>query len=172
MRTKKVTDIKVWQCPKCKANLEKGALGKTIFIGESIEKIRGVGTCQNCGSAFKQSDIYGGKYDYKEKIIGIDKSNIPDKIKLIIFRPGLDQPTNPQKYYKHVLKKAYGSSKINVKEWRIAGTISSLTLIEVKALYSQGKSNGMLPDFGKPIQDWSGKGKDRKQIAALFFKAR
>jgi Zn-finger nucleic acid-binding protein len=168
-KSKKVTDIRIWQCPECKAILEKGGLGTVIFVGESSEKISGTGTCNNCGAAFAQSEIYGGKYDYKERVTGVDKSKVPGRLSLIIFRPGQSQPSNPEKYYEHVLKKAYGDSSIKVDVWRIAGTRSFINASEAKALYEMGKARGMFPDFGEPGQEWSGKGLDGEQVTALFF---
>ena len=55
--------------PDVKLSLEKGALGKAIFVGESAENIKGSGTCANCGATFAQSDIYSGKYDCQEKVV-------------------------------------------------------------------------------------------------------
>lgn len=168
-KSKNVTDIRIWQCPKCKAIMEKGALGKGIFSGESVEKISGTGTCNNCGETFVQSEIYGGKYDYLESTKGVDRLKVPDRLSLIIFRPGQAQPPNPHKYYKHILKKVYGDSKITVDAWRIAGTQSTINASEAKALYSMGKTKGMFPDFGKPGQNWTGKDMDGVKILALFF---
>jgi hypothetical protein len=168
-KSKKVTDVRIWQCPKCKAILEKGALGKGIFVGESVKKIGGTGTCLNCGATFAESEIYSGKYDYIEPVKGIEKSNAPDRLSLIVFRPGQGQPPNPQEYYEYILKKAYGDSSIKVDAWRIAGTRSSINVSEAKAIYSMGKTQGMFPDFGEPNQDWSGQGLDGVQVTALFF---
>jgi hypothetical protein len=145
-----VANARVWKCPKCKAILEKGALGIEIFIGECVEKIYGMGMCPNCGAAFSQSQSYGGKYDYIEPVKGIKKSSVPDKLSLIIFRTGQDQPPNPRKYCEYVLKKAYGVSDIKLDAWRIAGTRSSIGVSGVKALYSMGKTQMLFPDFGKP----------------------
>jgi hypothetical protein len=167
----KVTSNRIWKCPNCDALLEKGVLGTAIFPGESAEKISGTGTCKNCGASFAQSDIYGGKCDYIEPSIKRKKAKAvkPKRVKLIIFRPGQDQPPNPKRYCQYVVNHKYGGSKIQIDKWRIAGTRSSLTANEVRALYTVGKNTGMLPDFGTPNDKWEGKGPDGKSIVALFF---
>lgn len=167
----KVTDNKIWQCPKCNAILEKGGLGNVVFPSESTKQLYGTGTCNNCGASFTQSDIYGGKYDYIEPLIKRKKikPEKPKNIKLIIFREGQDQPSRPNKYYKDIIKRKYGSKKINIETWRIAGTLRALTINEARSLYTSGKNTGMLPDFGTPSDDWEGEGLDGRSIVSLFF---
>ena len=59
----RVTSCKDWKCPKCGAALEKPSLGTVITPGEDVRVLFGTATCPSCGSQYKQSDVYGGRYD-------------------------------------------------------------------------------------------------------------
>lgn len=171
VRKGRVTNIRIWKCPRCEAILEKKGLGTVIMAGETASKIVGTATCSGCGATFSQTDIYAGVYDHVESTRSVKQIRAPHRLALIVFRAGTDQPRDPQAYCRHVLKQAFGSDGMEVSAWRIAGTRSAMSAGEARALYATGKDRGMFPDFGKPESDWSGKGSDQRDVTALFFKA-
>lgn len=60
----RVTECKHWKCPHCATALEKPSLGTFLAQpGEDTSKLFGTATCPHCGSQYRQSEVYGGRYD-------------------------------------------------------------------------------------------------------------
>lgn len=88
---------------------------------------------------------------------------------VILFRDGTRPPSNPEKYYRAIVQRAYGRSKVEIRGWRIAG-LRNPSVDEARYAYEQAIAwAGALPNWGIPARTWAGKGPDGASVVALFF---
>jgi transcription elongation factor Elf1 len=65
-KPQKVDKSNYWRCPNCGSLLEKG-------VGTMFDQVIGMASCSGCGSEFRQSEVYDGKFDVSERNIDTTK---------------------------------------------------------------------------------------------------
>jgi hypothetical protein len=164
----RVTDCRLWKCPKCGELLEKGALGTVWMPFESIAKVAGTGTCSKCGTEFSQSDIYGGRFDVKTSISSPKSEEQPRSLSIVVFRIRSYQPPSDAKSYcRKVLSTKFPSA--NMDSHYLVGFADDLSTGEAFALYQDFVRKGQLPDLGRQVDSLKGSGPGGDSVVALFF---
>ena len=163
-----VTDCRIWKCPKCGELLEKRGLGGIWIPFEPISKVAGTGTCTTCGTAYEQSDIYGGRFDVHTVAPVAKSRESPPLITLLVFRlRSFDPPSDPKAYCKQVLATRFPRARL--QRHFVAGNAGDLTVNEAVALYQDFTKKGQLEDLGKLFDSFAGSGPLGDRIVALFF---
>lgn len=164
----RVSDCRLWKCPKCSELLEKSALGTIWIPFEPITKVAGIGTCSKCGAELPQSDIYGGLFDVKDTVTSGKLDEQPKLLSIVVFRIKSNQPPSDAKSYcRKVIAKKFPSA--NMESHYIVGFADDLSVGEAFALYQNFVRQGQLPDLGRQVDSLKGSVSGGDDIVALFF---
>jgi hypothetical protein len=168
-RSSRVTDCKLWQCPKCGTILEKRGLGKVWNPGDPITRVAGTATCGRCLSRYDQADIYGGLYDSCEKVKQSQIPNYDGPVSVLVFQLfSKNQPSNSRDICQNLLAHRYSKAKLS--KFYIVGRSDSITPDEALTQYKEYVRDGKLPDLGTQFDTLTGKDISGKEAVVLFFK--
>jgi hypothetical protein len=168
----KVSDSRIWKCPKCNTLLEKSSFGSVFHPGEPLpSNYQGSATCGSCGTAYSWRDVYSGKYDPKEKAAtAVGTANAPKLVSVVAYLLGSTTPPADVKIYaEHILIAKYPGSQLH-KQYLIGRTDYSMTETEALVQYNDFVRTGDLPGLGTQFDSHIGKGPDGTRVVALYFK--
>lgn len=164
----RVSDCRLWKCPKCGELLEKGGLGSIWMPFDPIAKVAGTGTCSKCGTEFSQSDIYSGRFDVKTSVSSVISEEQPRSLSIVVFRTRSYQPpADPKSYCRKVLSTKFPNS--NMDNHYLVGFAGDLSTEEAFALYQDFVRKAQLPDLGRQVDSLKGSGPGGDAVVALFF---
>ena len=168
----KVSNSRIWKCPKCGTVLEKSSYGSVFRTGEPLpENYQGTSTCQNCGTVSDWRDVYSGRYDPEEKAKIVGKiAKPPKQISVVAFLLGSrTSPTEVKKYAQKILEAKYPGSQVH-KHYLIGRLDDNMTENEALVQYNDYVRTGDLPKLGEQFDSHICRGPDGTKVVALYFK--
>ena len=169
IRSSRVTECRLWKCPKCGTILEKRGLGKVWNPGDPITRVAGTATCGRCLSRYDQADVYGGLYDSCEKAKQSQIPNYDGPVSVLVFLLfSKTPPSNPRDICQNLLARRY--SKAQLAEFYVVGRSDAITPDEALTQYKEYVRDGTLPELGIQFDTFTGKDISGKDAVVLFFK--
>lgn len=92
-----------------------------------------------------------------------------ERLSVVIFREGKDQPRRPDEYHEAIVSKKFGPASPVIAQWRILGLDTQYSLSDCAVLYKKMVVEGKLDYFGIQVDEWEGKGPDGSRAVALFY---